>query len=398
MGDYGVLTQNRAKGALTFGGLFRIVDFAMSNLVNAGVNQIGLVIQYLPGSLIEHVGSGHPWDLDNYGKALKIMPPFVGVEETVWYKGTADAVFQNLNFVRDHKAEHVIVLSGEHAFHLDFRDVMERHLAKGADITIVTRKLPPSQLKRRFGYVQVDETGRITQYDEKPDKPSSSIAATGIYAFKTSVLHELLSQNRDEAERNIAKDILEPHCHDLKSFEYRMDGPWEYLETVRDYFNVQMQMLNGGIDCMRQWNIMTNLKFRRVGHLPAASFGKDARIEGGLISAGCEIDGTVINSILSPGVKVAAGAIVSNSILLHDCTVESGAILEHVISDRDAIFGAESVLGKMENEPGANTDYPLTLIGKAAHIGDGIVIPPGRQVLPGKVLSTQEAANVDMQN
>lgn len=397
MGDYGVLTQNRAKGALTFAGLFRIVDFALSNLVNAGINQIGLIIQYLPGSLIEHVGSGHPWDLDNYGKSLKIMPPFVGVEHTVWYKGTADALFQNLNFVRDHKAEHVIVLSGEHAFQIDFRDVMDNHLAKNADITVVTKELSPAQLKQRFGYVQVDDSGRITRYDEKPDNPTSSVAATGIYVFKAAVLHDLLSRHRDGTDQNLAKDILEPHCHGVQSFEYRMSGPWEYLETVRDYFDVQMQLLNGGRDCMCQWNIMTNLKFRCVGHLPAAVFGKNAQIQGGMISPGCDIQGTVINSILSPGVKVAAGAVVSNSILLHDCMVESGALLEHVISDRDVIFGADCVLGKMEaGEPG-DDEYPLTLIGKAAHIGEGIVITPGRQIRPGKVLSTQEAANVDMQ-
>src|SRR5262245_44601373 len=162
MGDYGVLTQNRAKGALTFAGTYRIIDFALSNLVNAQISQIGIIIQYLPASLIEHVGVGQPWDLNGYGRMLKIMPPFVGMEKTIWYKGTADAIFQNLNFVRDAKPEHVVMLSGEHIYHLDYQAVLQSHRDRNADITIVTKELPAERLNRRFGYVVSDDSGRIT--------------------------------------------------------------------------------------------------------------------------------------------------------------------------------------------------------------------------------------------
>jgi glucose-1-phosphate adenylyltransferase len=399
MGDYGVLTQNRAKGALTFAGTFRIIDFALSNLVNAGINKIGLIIQYLPGSLIEHVESGHPWDLDNYGKRLKIMPPFVGLAETIWYNGTADALLQNMHFVRDQNADHVVILSGEHAFYVDFRDVLESHISRGSDLTVITKELLPEQKKRRFGYVTVDESGRITQYDEKPDEPTSNLAATGIYVFKASVLADLLTRNKSDHEKNLARDIIQPHCQELLTHEYRMTSCWEYMETVRDYYDLHMRLMEkGGIEIIREWNIMTNLKFRCVGHAPAAKFGHDATVIESMVSPACEVEGTVINCVLSPGVKIGKGAVISNSILYHDCVVGADAVLDHVISDRDAVFGEGCILGQMdENEtpPPSGQVHPLTLIGKAAHIGDGVVIPPGRQVRPGKILSTQEAANLE---
>ncbi len=396
-GDYGVLTQNRAKGALTVAGNYRIIDFALSNLVNSEISNIGLIIQYLPGSLIEHVGSGHPWDLDNYGKSLNIMPPFVGVEHTEWYNGTADAIARNLNFVREHKAEHVVVLSGEHIFHMDFRPVIKTHMERGADLTVVTRQLPPDEQKQRYGYVVVGDDSIISEYHEKPATPPSDIAATGIYIFKASVLTELIDRNPSDAKRNLAKDVIERFAGDINTYEHRLTECWEYLENVRDYYNAQYRLTaQGSLEKLREWNILTNLKFRRVGHAPAASFGKSCRVESSMISPKCNIQGTVENSILSPGVKVAAGAVVSNSILLHDCHVGEGAILEHVIADRDAVISAGAIVGKMESGTDiTHEDYPLTLIGKGAHIGEGIVITPGRQIRPGQKLATQEAANLE---
>lgn len=390
MGDYGVLTQNRAKGALTFAGIFRVIDFALSNLVNSGVNKIGMIIQYLPGSLIEHVGSGHPWDLDNYGKHLKFMPPFVGLAETIWYNGTADAVYRNMNFVREEQAEHVIVLSGEHVFHVNFQDVLKQHIDKDADLTVISRELPKDQQSLRFGYVQVDEQGRITKYDEKPAHPPSNIAATGIYVFKASVLEELLAPQADARDRNLAKDILEPNAHRVKAYEYRTHECWEYMETVHDYYDVHYRLItDGSLEIMRKWNIMTNLKFRRVGHAPATSYGKNADVTKSLISCGCDIQGTVINSILSPGVKVAPGAVVANSIIMHDCIIGSDARLDHVISDRDALFGDGCSVGVPHNSHQANgTDQPkLTLIGKGAHLEAGVQITAGTQVEPRNVIA-----------
>lgn len=383
MGDYGVLTQNRAKGALTIAGVYRLIDFALSNLVNSGIVNIGLIIQYLPGSLIEHVGSGHPWDLDNYGKTLKIMPPFVGMQETAWYNGNADAIRRNLGFARDQDAKNVVVLSGEHLFHCDFRDVIRQHIETDADMTVITDQLPPEHCSQRFGYVMVEDDGRISSYIEKPTTPPSDIAATGIYVFKTSVLNDLL-QNKDHAvESNLARDIIQPNIVNISAYEYRLNDRWEYMETARDYYDAQFRLKDeDNFAVLRKWDIMTNLKFRNVGHAPAALFGKESHVEASMIGPRCDIQGTVINSILSPGVKVAAGATVANSIIMHDCTIESGARLDRVISDRDALFSAGSQVGIATDDDRDLADQPLTLIGKGAIIKNDQVVEPGTQVQP----------------
>ncbi len=398
MGDYGVLTQNRAKGALTVAGIYRIVDFALSNLVNSGINHIGLIIQYLPGSLIEHVGVGQPWDLDNYGKNLKIMPPFVGMAHTAWYKGTADAIFQNLNFLRDLKAEHVIVLSGEHVFRLNFNSVLETHYRNNADLTVVTHQLPPERQSLRFGYVTTDDEGRVAAYHEKPASPPSDIAATGIYVFKASALTELMTQNATDTEHNLAKDVIQRFAAQCRTYEYRHEECWEYLETVRDYYDAHFRLMtHGHFEILRKWELITNLKFRNVGHAPAAVFGKECHVEASMISPRCNIQGTVTNSILSPGVRVEAGAVVANSIIWHDCTIGKNARVDGVIADRDVIINDGAVVGQMEDFPTDEAvDHPLTLIGKAATIGEGIVIPPGTQIRAAKMLATQQAANLEI--
>jgi glucose-1-phosphate adenylyltransferase len=403
MGEYGVLTQNRAKGALTFAGTYRIIDFALSNLVNAGIEQIGIIIQYLPASLIEHVGVGQPWDLHGFGRTLKIMPPFVGVERTIWYKGTADALYQNLNFIRDTKPEHVVVLSGEHVYHLDYKAVLQAHRASNADVTIVTHELPKEKLSRKFGYVISDESGRVTEFFEKPASPPSNTISTGVFVFRRDVLIAELETNARMTDHNLAKDILQRRVGELVVHEYRSHDDWEYLENVTDYYEAQFRMMNdGGFEKLRRWNILTNLEFRGVGFAPAASFGADAHVTNSLTAPNCRIDGTVSDSILSPGVKIARGAVVRRSILFHDCEVGEGAVLEGVVSDRDAIFEAGCKIGTRPSRDGdtvsdSGTGAPLlTLVGKAVHIGPGVIIPKGVQLRAGKMLEDQAAANTEI--
>jgi len=401
MSDYGVLTQNRAKGALTFAGSYRVIDFALSNLVNADINQIGIIIQYLPASLIEHVGVGQPWDLNGYGRMLKIMPPFVGMEKTIWYKGTADAIYQNLNFVDDSKSQDVIILSGEHVYHLDYRAVLESHRTRNADVTIVSKELPEARLNARFGYIVPDESGRVRSYHEKPLTPPSGIVSTGIYVFKSDILTKELQFNSRESDHNLAKDILERRAGQLNCYEFRTQDHWEYLETVEDYFDAQFRLMGDGyFEPLRRWNIMTNLDFRGAGFAPPPYIGGQAVVENSMVSPGCRIEGQVINSILSPGVHVHAGAVVRDSILMHDCIVQGGALLVRVISDRDAVFGADCVIGDNTAETKSSVDPqfrpPLTLIGKGVQIAGGVRIPSGAEIRPGRVVANQEAANTEI--
>ncbi|MCX7964419.1 MAG: sugar phosphate nucleotidyltransferase [Candidatus Sumerlaea chitinivorans] len=381
-GQYGVLTRNRAKGALTFAGHYRIIDFTLSNLKHSRIENIGLVIQYLPASLIEHVGVGQHWDLNGYGRCLKIMPPFVGVEKTEWYKGTADALYQNWNFVQDLNPELIVVLSGEHVYHLNFCEAIAFHRDNNADVTMITCELRPQQCRTRFGYVLVGDNMRVERFCEKPAVPPCTTASTGMYVFRREVLEELLAKNAQEEKHNLAKDVLEPIVHELNSFAYPMRGPWEYMENVADYFDTHMRFLRqDGFEMLRQWGIITNLEFRDVGVAPAARIGTHANVSESLVCSKCFIEGTVENSILSPGVQVQRGAVVRNSILMHDCVVEEGAVLEHVISDRDAVFGKQCRVGSAEAP--AHPDPAmgrLTLVGKAARIEAGAVVEQGKEV------------------
>lgn len=388
MGDYGVLTQNRAKGALTFGGSYRIIDFALSNLVNSGIHTIGLIIQYLPSSLIEHVGVGQSWGLDLHGRSLKIMPPFVGVEHTAWFKGTADAILQNINFIQTESIDHVLIVSGEHVYYMDYEPFLKNHMETNADVTIVTKEINHDQSKKRFGYITTNDDGKVTAYHEKPRNFVGNVACTGTYLFKTSTLISLLRENAAEEGQNLAKDILQKNVSSLNAREYRMTTDWEYMENVHEYYATQFKYAFGeGLEKIRKWNIQTNLDFRDTGYLAPTQYTVSANVASSAISNGCIIDGTVHNSILSPKVIVGKNAVVKNCILMHDCIIEDGAQLYGVISDRDACFGSGSIIGV--NSDTLAVKEQLVLIGKGAQIGNGVVISGGAQVRPGKLLINQ---------
>lgn len=389
-GQFGVLTQNRAKGSLTFAATYRIVDFALSNLRNSGIQQIGMIIQYLPSSLIEHVEVGRPWDLQGYGRLLKIMPPFVGIDETVWYKGTADALYQNLNIVSDLHPSEVVVLSGEHVYHLDYERAVRAHREFDADITMVTKRVSPGQRTSRFGYVETGDDNRVKRFLEKPsDPPADAGISTGTYIFKTSVLRELLAANAATQNHNLAKDILEPFAGSFRSFAHHTTDYWNYIGNAAQYYDAQFELTRGeGLRMLRSWGVLTNLEYRGTGFAPAAYFGSDAVVDDTMASGGCRIEGTVEHSILSPGVRVNRGAVVRNSILMHDCVVEAGAQLDGVISDKDARFGSECRVGvdpcDMAASPDITQDYgQLTLIGKGAEVAAGVNVPKTLQVSPG---------------
>jgi glucose-1-phosphate adenylyltransferase len=389
---YGLLMQNRAKAALPFIGSYRIIDFALSSLRHSGVTQVGLIIQYLPSSLIEHVGVGEPWDLHGYGRTLKIMPPFVGVDRIAWYKGTADALYQNINFIYDTNPDDIIVASGEHVYRFDFRPLLEAHREKKADVTFVTRDIPPEKCLPRFGYVVSADNDRITRFVEKPEQPPNCTVSTGIYVFTRQAFMDVIGARETSEERNLARDVLPLVVEQLDCYAYPMLDEWEYLSDVGEYFDVQMAMTRGdNYRDLRNWGLITNFEYRGVGFAPAALYGEGANVSDAIVSSGCEVLGEVADSVLSPGVIVQRGAIVRNCILMNDCIVESGAQLEGVISDKDSFFGRNSRIGieriTGQQAPGLSKHIgELTLVGKAARISDGISIPKGSQVQHGSVV------------
>ena len=368
---YGVLTLNRAKAALPFAGFFRIVDFPLSSLSRSGVGRVGLICQYLPASLIEHVGSGEAWGLNGFGCEVRLMPPFVGVGKVEWFRGTADAIYQNLNFIQDWNPSYVIVCSGEHVYSLDFADIVAFHESAGADLTIVEKAVAPDRMSRRFGYVLTDQEGRVVRFEEKPQTPPSDRISIGVYVFnKDALVRQLERLTQGEKCFNLSRDILPAMVGTHRVVSYPLRGYWNYLETIEDYYHASLSLLepNPQID-LAGWEVLTNLNDRGLGRRPSAGIGPKADVRNSLISPGCRIEGAVENSVLSPGVVVERGAVVRHSILMHDARVERDARLNQVICDKDVVFESGSSVGP--DPAGAVRDsLHLTLIGK------GFVVSP----------------------
>ena len=386
---YGVLTLTRAKAALPFGGLYRIIDFALSNLSNSGIERIGIITQYLPASLIEHVGAGYAWDLHGYGRTVKIMPPFMGVGKTEWYKGTADAVLHNLNFVYDLNPDNVLILSGEHVYQMNYQDVIRFHLEHDADATLVGVHLPDERLSLRFGYIKADADHRVTFFKEKPAEFLSNFVSAGICVFKkTALIEKLLEDSNRPTTHNLAADIIQPMVSEGRVYAYTFTGFWDYLEHIGAYYEANTLMCHSDSQIQPgQWGILTNPEDRNLGFRPSSHITSSATVSESAISPGCSIAGTVIRSVLSPGVQVEKGAVVEDSIIMHDTRVSRGAHLCRVISDKDAIFEPDCVVGGKEGYPEGNSELPqnragLVVVGKGAVIARKTKIEPGCQVYP----------------
>jgi glucose-1-phosphate adenylyltransferase len=374
------LLANRPKGALTFAGVYRIIDFTLSRLRACGIDHVGIPIQYLPASLIEHVGVGEPWDFHGHGRVLKVMPPFVGIESTSWYRGTGDAILRNWNFVEDTCPEHVLVISGEHVHNLDIQAAMKVHLESGADATFLTVQLPPNRLSPRFGYIHATGEGRITAYLEKPGEASGLIVSTGAYILKREVLLDLLRANELAESHNLAADILAPAVADILAVEARMDTcTWEYMTDPEDYLEVHLRLAACGHEFdFRRWEILTNLEYRSTATRCSPHFESSAEVSEALLSPGCIIGGQVEKSVLSPGVTVASGASVKRSVIHHDTKIEKNASLERVLIDKDVVIGEGAVVG--------GEDGSLTILGKGCQISPGVVVPAGTHIPPGAVV------------
>lgn len=392
---FGVMTHNRTKGALPFAGHYRVIDFTLSNLSNSNITSIGVITQYLPASLIEHIGGGDAWDLHRSDCIIKIMPPFVGVGQTTWFRGTSDAIFRNLNFVHDLNPRDVIILPGEHIYHMDYRKALEFHRSRDANLTIVGKRLPPERLSLRFGYLKADENNAVTFFKEKPPEPIGNFASIGIYIFKKDFLIEEMT-GRAEAglTQNLVFDVVEPIATMPGVYVYEFDEYWEYLENIDNYYETSMSLLKKDSPVRpEKWEITTNLEDRDLGYRTPVFIGESPYLEDSLVSPGSVIEGTVQRSILSPGVRVHKNAVIEDSILMHDCEVQAGVHIKRTISDKNVIFAKNSRVGSVMKKFIENPELPqlrqgLTIIGKGAVIGEDISIGCCSQVYPGKDLTS----------
>ena len=382
--ELNVLTYYRPKSAVPFGGVGRVIDFSLSNLVNSGIEQVALLSQYHSYSLINHIGTGAAWDMIGRYRHVSILPPFLGSDATDWYRGPADAIFKNLEFVKYHCPEEVLILSGDHIYKMDYQDLIDYHTAKDADLTVAFTRVPRDEANR-FGVAHLDEEdglrgGRVVKYWEKPTHPESDWASMTVLCFKPEVLYRVLEINQKGDSYHFGKDIIPMLVEqNFKVYGYKFSGYWGYTRTINEYWQSNMDLLGSEplID-LEKWVFRTNLEHRHIRDNEPALMGDHAVVHNSMVYNGCKIGGTVKNSILFPGVHVKKGAVVENSVIFFSNVIGEGCRLNKVVSDVNNDFGRNVVVGPkvcVENTP-------VTMIGWNNRIPDQTTIGEGATIYP----------------
>jgi glucose-1-phosphate adenylyltransferase len=375
----GVLTQKRAKPAVPFAGKYRIIDFPLSNCVNSGIFDLMILAQYRPQSLIEHVGSGAPWDLNrDFTGGVKILTPYKARNDSDWFVGTADAVQQNFAFIKNGSPDLVLILSGDHIYTMDYEPMVSFHMDQQADLTIGVIRVPIEEASR-FGVLATNNKYRVTSFVEKPAEPPSNLVNMGVYLFNRNLLDEVLWQDRQDPDsahdfgKNIIPKLIKSKAR-VYAFPYT--GYWMDVGTVQSYWQAHMDMLSPQPALKlysREWIIHTRTEERAPARLPST-----AHVYASMICDGCYIgEGErVESSVLSPGVVIRPGAIVRESILCTDCYVESGAVIERAVLDKRTHVGANTRIGWGVADPQIN----IALVGKNSSVPDGCVVEPNGQI------------------
>lgn len=353
------LTASLAKPAVPFGGKYRIIDFTLSNCVTSGIDTVGVLTQYQPLVLSEYIGNGQPWDLDRNFGGVHILPPFQAKKGGAWYRGTANAVWQNRQFIRQFSPDYVLVLSGDHIYRMDYREMLDSHIANGADATIAAIRVPEKEASR-FGILSANEAGRITAFEEKPAKPKGDLASMGIYIFNTEyLLRYLEADDNDPASANdFGKNVITAMLKDGGGlYAYRFSGYWRDVGTLESLWQANMDLIGAApaFDLFGEEAICS-----RSEALAPQEICEGAKVCDSIISDGCRIEGEVTSSVLSPGVVVGKGATVRNSVVMRGAVIESDAIVEYAILDESVRVPDGARIG----EPGGK----LTVIGREAAV------------------------------
>ena len=344
------LTRKVAKPAVLFGGKYRIIDFALSNAANSGISNIGILTQYKPYLLNTHIGIGSAWDFDRNIGGLRILPPFTSEEGGRWYTGTANAVYENIDYLDELEPEYVLILSGDHIYKMDYNELLKYHIEKTADVSIVVMEVPWEEASR-FGIMNVDEDNRIVEFDEKPAKPKSNLASMGIYIFNWKKLRKyLIKDNKDSGSAhdfgmNILPKMLE---EGNKMYAYNFKGYWKDVGTVRSYWESNMDLLDDKNPLNlydKSWRIYTRSK-----NLPPQYIGISAVINNSLVNEGCYVYGQINNSILFSEVIVENGATINNSVILSNCTIKSGCVINNAVVLEDTIINEDTIIGKKDED------------------------------------------------
>ena len=369
------LTQKTAKPSVSYGGKYRIIDFPLSNCINSGIDTVGVLTQYQPLRLNEYIGNGLPWDLDRTFGGVKILPPYQGQGGADWYKGTANAIWQNMEFINRYDPEYVIILSGDHIYKMDYAKMLAYHKKKGADCTIAVFEVPLEEASR-FGIMSANEDGSIYKFSEKPKNPDSTKASMGIYIFNKDKLESYLREDskNPESANDFGKDIIPAMlANKEKMYAYAFQGYWKDVGTISSLWEANMDLL--GDRPVLSLSDETWRIFSRHGAEAPQFVGEDASVTNSSVTAGCEILGEVRNSVLGPGVRVGKGSVVVDSVIMADVTIEDGATVRYAILDENVTVGKNATVGESRD-----TASDIAVIGADVIVPAGSVVPAGAMI------------------
>ena len=372
----GVLTAKVAKPAVAFGGKYKIIDFPLRNCINSGVDTVGVLTQYQPLRLNAHIGIGIPWDLDRNIGGVTVLPPYEKSENTEWYTGTANAIYQNLDYMESYNPDYVLILSGDHIYKMDYEVMLDYHKANNADVTIAAMPVPIEEASR-FGVVVTDDNHKITEFQEKPEHPKSNLASMGIYIFSWPVLKEALLKLKDQPNCDFGMHII-PYIHGSGSpiYAYEYNGYWKDVGTLKSYWESNMEL----IDIVPEFNLYEEFWkiYTKNDALPPQYISADAEVEKSIVGEGCDIRGNVQNSVISANVEVGENAEIHDSIIMQGSVIKPGTkiygsiIAENVEVGENCTIGVGEYADSKLSKKIYNCD--LTVIGEGSVIPDGVTI------------------------
>ena len=372
----GVLTRKIAKPAVPFGGKYRIIDFPLSNCVNSGIEAVGILTQYQPLVLNEYIGNGQPWDLDGMHSGVNCLSPYQAVDGADWYSGTANAIFQNINYIDRYDPEYVVVLSGDHIYKMDYNKMLEYHKEKNAACTIAVIDVPLEEASR-FGILNTHEDGEIYEFDEKPEKPKSTHASMGIYIFSYKELRKYLIEDDENknSSHDFGKDVLPAMLNaGERMFAYPFEGYWKDVGTIDSLWEANMDLLDP--------NVTLDLKdlYSRNPMMPPHFVSNDAVIQNSLVADGCNVYGNLEFSILFSGVTIGKGATINSSIIMPGAVIEEGATVQFAIIAENTVVRKNAVVGAKPEDCANRDDWGIAVVGENAIIDEGAVVKPKEMI------------------
>lgn len=374
------LTRNLAKPAVPFGGKYRIIDFPLSNCVNSGIDTVGILTQYQPLVLNDYIGNGQPWDLDRLYGGVHILPPYQTATGSDWYKGTANAIYQNTRFIQQYNPEYVLILSGDHIYKMDYNKMLDYHKQTKADCTIAVLEVPAEET-HRFGIMTTDKKGRITRFEEKPKQTDSRLASMGIYIFTWEKLrHYLEADEQDKTSDNdFGKNIIPNMLGEKQRMvAYPFEGYWKDVGTIDSLWEANMDLLNPKMP-LDMWDPSWKIYSRTAGR-PPHYIGTKAQVENSVITEGCIVEGELDSAVLFAGAKIGFDAVVRDSIIMPGAVVEDGAQVNYAIVAEDAVIGKGAIVGARPEHMSDVEKWGVTVIGEGIHIGAASRISPKTMV------------------